>query len=150
MLVTPDAQMSARTLLGFDYGKRRIGIAVGQEITRSAQGLATIEYKENEPDWSAIDRIVKEWRPALFIVGMPQHPDKRPHEMQPLIQSFADKLAHRYQLPVAWMDEQLSSHEAAQQISHSARPKQRKQDKAEIDKLAAELILQSWLNSNPG
>ena len=142
--------MVARTLLGFDYGRRRIGVAVGQEITHTAQGLTTINSIDGEPDWAAIDKLVKQWQPQLLIVGMPHNMDDRPHELQPVVQSFGDKLKHRYHLPVKWIDEKLSSREAEQRIAQSARPKQRKHDKAEIDKLAAELILQSWLNSNPG
>jgi len=142
--------MVARTLLGFDYGKRRIGVAVGQEITHTAQGLTTIESRDGQPDWAAIDRLIMQWQPQLLIVGMPHHMDDRPHELQPVVQSFADKLRHRYQLPVEWIDERLSSQEAEQHITGSQLPKQRKQDKAEIDKLAAELILQSWLNQKPG
>ncbi len=142
--------MAARTLLGFDYGKRRIGVAVGQEITHTAQGLTTLESRDGEPDWPAIDKLIQQWQPQLLVVGMPHNMDERPHELQPVVQSFADKLKHRYQLPVAWIDERLSSLEAEQRLANSKRTKQRKQDKAEIDKLAAELILQSWLNSNPG
>ena len=137
----------ARTLLGFDYGTRRIGIAVGQEITHTAQGLTTLTNIGNEPDWSAIDKLISQWQPQLLIVGMPHHLDDRPHELAPKVQSFGDKLKTRYQLPVAWIDEKLSSSEAE---AHLAQRKQRRQDKAEIDKLAAELILQTWLNSNSG
>ena len=142
--------MAARTLLGFVYGTRRIGVAVGQEITHTAQGLTTINCDDGQPDWPAIDKLVQQWQPQLFVVGLPRNMDDRPHELTPLVQSFADKLRHRYQLPVEWMDERLSSLEAEQHIAQSKRPKQCKQDRAEIDKLAAELILQSWLNSNPG
>lgn len=142
--------MAARTLLGFDYGKRRIGVAVGQEITHTAQGLTTIVCTNDQPDWDAIDKLVRQWQPQLLVVGMPHNMDDSPHELAPVVQSFGDKLRHRYQLPVVWIDERLSSREAEQRITASQRPKQRKQDKAEVDKLAAELILQSWLNSNPG
>jgi len=140
----------ARTLLGFDFGTRRIGIAVGQEITHTAQGLTTISNLGDEPNWSAIDTLIKQWQPQLLIVGMPHHLDDRPHELRPLVQSFGDKLKARYHLPVAWIDEKLSSSEAQTRLSQQPRPKQRRQDKTEIDKLAAELILQTWLNSNPG
>ena len=140
----------ARTLLGFDFGTRRIGVAVGQEITHTAKGLTTISNINHEPDWSAIDKLVKQWQPQLLVVGLPHHLDDRPHELVPLVQSFGDKLKTRYQLPVAWIDEKLSSSEAEARIAQGVHAKQRRQDKSEIDKLAAELILQSWLNSNPG
>lgn len=142
--------MSSRTLLGFDYGKRRIGVAVGQEITHTARGLTTLNSVNDQPDWPAIDMLVKQWQPQLLIVGMPHNMDSRPHALQPVVQSFGDQLRHRYNLPVEWIDEKLSSAEAEQRLVQSAQPKQRKHDKAEIDKLAAELILQSWLNGNSG
>lgn len=142
--------MASRTLLGFDYGIHRIGVAVGQEITHTARGLTTLHSVNGQPDWPAIDILVKQWQPQLLIVGMPHHMDDRPHPLRPVVQSFGDQLRHRYNLPVEWIDEKLSSHEAEQRLAHSAQSKQRKHDKAEIDKLAAELILQSWLNGNSG
>lgn len=140
-----------RTLLGFDFGRKRIGVAVGQEITSTAKGLATVVSKQDGPDWASIDRLVAEWQPRLLVVGMPHHVDdqenNRPHELRDEVKDFGDQLAQRYNLPVEWMDERLSSLEAEQYLSAGQTKKNRKQDKAEIDKLAAQLILQSYLNS---
>lgn len=142
---------TSRTLLGFDYGRKRIGIAVGQEITHTAKGLVTLKTMQTGPDWAAIDELVKEWQPQLLVVGMPhnidEHMDERPHELHEEVKGFGDQLAERYNLPVEWIDEKLSSVEAEQQLSASQQKKQRKQNKAEIDKLAAQLILQSYLNN---
>lgn len=144
-------ELRSRTLLGFDYGRKRIGVAVGQEITRTAQGLTTLKTNQAGPDWEAIDMLVREWQPEFFVVGMPHYMDasmeNQPHALHDEVKDFGNQLAQRYNLPVEWMDERLSSHEAEQQLSESKQKKQRKQDKAEIDKLAAQVILQSYLNS---
>ena len=140
--------MTGRTLLGFDYGRKRIGIAVGQEITATAKGLATLNTTQEGPDWAAIDKLVREWQPQLIVVGMPSNMDDRPHKLHDEVKDFGNKLAERYNLPVEWIDEKLSSVEAEQLLSASPQSKKRKQDKAQIDKLAAQLILQSYLNTN--
>ena len=141
----------SRTLLGFDYGRKRIGIAVGQEITRTAKGLVTLNTTKSGPDWPAIDKLVAEWQPQLLVVGMPSHLNDQqkdqPHELHDEVKDFGDQLAQRYNLPVEWIDEKLSSMEAEQQLAMGQQKRQRKQNKAEIDKLAAQLILQSYLNS---
>ena len=144
--------MTSRTLLGFDYGRKRIGVAVGQEITSTAKGLTTLTATQSGPDWDAIDKVVKEWQPELIIVGMPSNMDanmeNKPHILHDEVKAFGNKLAERYNLPVEWIDEKLSSMEAEQQLSASSKPKKRKQDKSQIDKLAAQVILQSYLNTN--
>jgi len=137
-----------RTLLGFDFGNKRIGIAVGQELTRSAQALRTLHNTASGPDWPAIDALIQEWQPDLLVVGMPGHmDDERPHPLAEQIRDFGKQLEQRYNLPVVWSDERLSSIEAEQQLAESGMPRQRKHDKANIDKLAAAIILQTWLNS---
>jgi putative Holliday junction resolvase len=143
---------TSRTLLGFDYGRKRIGIAVGQEITRTAKGLATLSASQSGPDWEAIDKLVKEWQPQLLVVGMPHNLDDRmadrAHALHEEVKGFGDQLAARYNLPVEWIDEKLSSLEAEQLLAENHQKKQRKKNKAEIDKLAAQLILQSYLNTH--
>jgi putative Holliday junction resolvase len=140
-----------RTLLGFDFGNKRIGVAVGQELTRSAQALRTLHNTPSGPDWPAIDSLIQEWQPDLLVVGMPGHMDHdRPHPLAERILDFGKQLEQRYNLPVVWSDERLSSREAEQQLAESGMPRQQKQDKANIDKLAAAIILQTWLNSQTG
>jgi len=140
-----------RTLLGFDYGNRRIGIAVGQELTRSAQALRTLHNTPSGPDWPAIDALIQEWQPDLLVVGMPGHmEDERPHPLAEQVRDFGKQLEQRYNLPVVWSDERLSSIEAEQQLAESGMPRRQKHDKANIDKLAAAIILQTWLNSQTG
>lgn len=134
-----------RTVLGFDFGQKRIGIAVGQEITRTATALVTVNSRHTQPDWDAISGLVKTWQPALLVVGLALHTDGSDSAVTKLIRDFAAKLKIRYRLPVAFMDERLSSR-AAEELAADAK----NADKG-IDALAARVILQDWLEkkTNP-
>ena len=72
---------STQSILAFDYGAKRIGVAVGQQITNTAQGLTTLKQVKQQPDWEAIDKLISEWRPGLLIVGLPRNMDGSPHEL---------------------------------------------------------------------
>lgn len=136
-----------RTLLGFDYGSKRIGVAVGQELTRTSQALCTLNNTSSGPDWAAITGLIEEWQPDLLVVGQPHNmEDDRPHTLAEAVQNFGDQLQQRYNLPVAWVDERLSSLEAEAQLANSGKSRRDRRDKASIDKLAAAIILQTWLN----
>lgn len=137
-----------RTILGFDFGTRRIGVAVGQELTTNARGLTTLANHKTQPDWARISGLIDEWQPALLVVGMPSNMDSSPHALEEMVRDFGQQLQQQYTLPVEWIDEKLSSVEAEERLAIGNYSKQRKQDRAEIDKLAAEIILQSWLNNN--
>lgn len=137
-----------RTILGFDYGTKRIGVAVGQELTATARGLITIQNHQGQPDWPRITQLIKEWQPELLVVGMPTTMDNQPHLLEESVKDFGNQLKQRYNLPVEWIDEKLSSVEAEEILAESDIARQRRQDKAEIDRLAAQIILQSWLNTN--
>ncbi len=136
--------MNQGTVLGFDYGTRRIGIAVGQELTHTATPLETVSVTGAHPDWTAISRIIEAWRPNALVVGVPFNLDGSEHAMTRAAQRFGEELHGRYKLPVHTVDERLSSHEA-----RSLRPvKQR--SKQDIDSLAAQVILYTWLQDLPG
>jgi len=135
-----------RTLLGFDYGSKRIGVAVGQELTRGAHALRTLINTQSGPDWPSISELIREWQPDLLVVGMPHSMDDRPHPLRERVEDFGKQLQQRYNLPVAWVDEKLSSLEAEAQLASSPASQRQKRDKANIDKLAAAIILQTWLN----
>ena len=139
-----------RTLLGFDYGSKRIGVAVGQDLTRNANGLRTLHNTSSGPDWPAIDELIKQWQPDLLVVGMPHNMDDSPHPLTERVRHFGKQLEQRYNLPVVWIDEKLSSLEAEAQLAHSGKSRSTKRDKTNIDKLAAAVILQTWLNSQAG
>jgi len=136
----------AKTLLCFDYGTRRIGVAVGQTLTRSANPLTTLTAINDQPDWQAISRLIEEWRPDALVLGMPLNADGSASDITRRAQRFGNQLKGRYNLPVHTIDERLSSATAEEQLSQ--RPRKGKIHKADIDKLAATLILESWFASH--
>jgi len=101
--------MSDEVVLGFDFGTRRIGVAIGNTVTRRARALTVIDAQDNAARWRAIARLIREWSPARLVVGLPRHPDGTPHEMTARCEKFARQLAGRYGLPVAGVDERYSS-----------------------------------------
>jgi putative Holliday junction resolvase len=137
----------SRTLLGFDYGKKKIGIAVGQELTASSSPLETLYTTNNEPDWTSIGKLIDEWRATGLVVGIPYNMDDSEHEMTRSAKRFADKLKERYQLPVYTVDERLSSVEAERMIGESGKKTRNlKQKKALVDQVAAQVILNTYFN----
>ena len=146
----PDAGSVSGTVIGFDYGEKRIGFAVGETATRIANPLGAIDAIANEARWREIDRLVAQWHPVAFVVGEPHHADGSEHAIAKLAGKFARRLAARYGLPVVMVDETLTSAVAEQDLRDSrARPKSRAQKNLQIDALAASLILQSYLD-DPG
>jgi len=127
-----------QTVLGFDYGKVRTGIAVGQSVTGTATALTTLNSRNLKPDWEGISALIHEWQPDALVVGIPVHMDGTEQEMTTAARKFGRQLNGRFQLPVFEAEERLSSMEAEQYLVDS-------RDKAAIDKEAARLILQSWL-----
>ncbi len=132
-----------RTLLAFDFGRRRIGVAVGQELTRTVTPLTTLAAVKDKPDWEAITRLFQQWKPALVVLGLPLNQDGSEHELTIVVRRFGNQLQGRYNVPVELVDERLSSY-AAEEILRE-RGVNPRQHKAEIDKIAAQLILQGWL-----
>jgi putative Holliday junction resolvase len=125
------------TLLAFDYGERRIGVAVGQTISATASPVRVFQVRNGRPDWPIIDQLITDWRPDALIIGLPLNMDGTPHDLAPKVERFANRLRNRYRLPIYFADERLSSHEGAQR---RATPRE------QIDAYAAQVILESWLN----
>ncbi len=134
----------ARTLLGFDFGMKNIGIAVGQELTRTANPLTAIKARDGIPDWDRIQKLLEEWRPDLLIVGLPLNMDGSEQEMTAAARRFGNRLHGRFNIPVEWQDERLSTYEALDQMG--IRSKMDSRQRSDVDQLSAQLILQSWLN----
>lgn len=132
------------TLLAFDYGTRRIGIAVGQTLTGSANPLTTLHSRDGRPDWDGIAALIREWRPDALVLGLPYDMDDREVDWSPRVHRFARQLAGRFGLVVHLVDERLTSIEAQRQLS--ARPGRRSSDPDAIDAVAAALILETWLS----
>ena len=141
-----------KTVMGFDFGTTKIGVAVGQSITQTVTPLITLPSKNHKPDWGAIEKQIKEWQPDMLVVGLPLHLDGEAQPITQAAQKFANQLKGRFQLPVELMDERLSSYEAEErlreinaQTKNNAKKQTNKRQKAmDIDKIAAQLIVESW------
>ena len=107
----PDTTQSRGYILGFDYGLRRIGVAAGQMTTHTASSLETVSHGR-EPDWVAIDRLVKEWKPSTLLVGLPLGAEGEETDMSKAARRFGATLQERFSLEVAYADERLSSRAA--------------------------------------
>jgi len=139
MLDTPE------TIMAFDFGRRRIGVAVGQQVTSSASPLTVVTNGENGPDWQKIDSLVKEWQPDRLIVGMPAHADGSPSEMADVVNGFIRDLG-RFELPVEAVDERYTSVEVEAILkSQRASGLKGRVSKEMIDSGAAMLIAERWL-----
>jgi putative Holliday junction resolvase len=97
------------TLLAFDYGEKRIGVAIGNALTRQARALVVVPNRNREYRFEAVGKLIAEWKPDALVVGLPCHPDGTPHEMTQLAKRFGNQLNGRFNLPVAWVDERYSS-----------------------------------------
>jgi len=133
------------TILAFDYGGRRIGVAVGQSVTGSASALGTVANRDHGPDWPAIERLITEWRPAQLVVGLPLMEDGSDSDMGKAARRFCAALA-RFGLPVEVMDERYSSLEARERLVDERRQGLRgRLSKETIDAAAAVVIAERWL-----
>lgn len=135
----PERRSDNITLLGFDYGPRHIGVAVGQTLLQSATPLTTLRATSSRPDWEGITRLIAEWQPQALVVGMPYTLDDDESEMAGMAKRFARQLHGRYHLPVHMIDERLTTREAAAILGSKEKGDGR------LDALAATLILETWL-----
>lgn len=133
-----------RTCLGFDYGTRRIGVAVGQDLTGTASELASVDAKDGVPDWTQIEKLIEYWRPEVLIVGLPLRSDGSDSEQTERARRFARQLHGRYGLPVHLQDERHSS-QRAEQLLRGGNKGRREDKRKKVDRVAACLILEDWL-----
>ena len=134
------------TVLGFDVGARRIGVAVGSAFGHGARALAVVDVHAQGPDWPAIDRLHREWRPDGCVVGDPLTLDGGDQPIRVAAHAFAAQLRTRYALPVALVDERSSSVEAAQRFAADrAQGRRKRRDAAVLDAVAAAVIVERWL-----
>ncbi len=136
--------MSIQRVLGFDFGEKRIGVASGQSITCDSNPVITLTSKNNKPDWATIEQLISEWRPDALIVGLPFHLDGSKSEMTERAEKFSRQLEGRFHIPVYTHNEALSSFEAEQFLQD----KKKQHNKQDIDKIAAAIIVQNWLEQN--
>lgn len=129
-----DAEITA---MAFDFGTSRIGLAVGQSITGTAQPLAELKARDGIPDWQILGALLQQWRPDLLVVGIPYNMDGSESELSRRAEKFANRLHGRFHLPCYGMDERLSTHSARELVGAGRRDKP-------VDSVAACLILESW------
>ncbi|MCO4787378.1 MAG: Holliday junction resolvase RuvX [Marinomonas atlantica] len=135
---------STRTIIGFDFGMKNIGVAVGQELTYTANPLTVIKAKDGIPNWDEIATLLQQWKPQLLIVGLPLNMDGSEQEMTAAARRFGNRLNARFKLPVDWQDERLTTFEALDQLGINS--KMQSNTRGDVDRISAQLILQSWLN----
>lgn len=132
------------TLLAFDFGTKRIGVAVGNSITGTAQPLTTLQGEQNAPRFAAIESLIREWRPAALVVGLACNDDGTPHEMTHLCRRFANRLKGRFNMTVILVDERYTSAAASSQLNDAGiRGIKQKQL---LDQVAAQQILQAYFD----
>jgi putative Holliday junction resolvase len=151
------------TAMGFDYGSKRIGVAVGQTLTATARPLATVTVKNQQIDWAHLTALIQEWQPQTLIVGLPKHADGTDNAVTEAVYHFCQQLQQRYQLPVQTIDERLSSVAATEFMKKAKSKRQRTRSKenqpadyshfpssyalstSSLDAVAAQMILETWL-----
>lgn len=145
----PDAAHIRGNILGFDFGMRRIGVAVGQFATRTASALDTVAHRD-APDWPALDRLVREWKPAAFVVGLPLDLSGEETDLSRAARRFSAALEERYGVTARFCDERLTSRAAESRFAEMrAAGSARRKDAGRMDAMAAQIILENWLQSAP-
>lgn len=132
------------TLLAFDFGTRRIGVAVGNTISATAQPLTTLHGEQNEQRFAAIAELIREWQPVALVVGLPCNDDGTPHEMTRLCRRFANRLKGRFDLPTLLVDERYTSAAASAQLNEAGI--RGIKQKPLLDQVAAQQILQAYFD----
>lgn len=132
-------------ILAFDYGTRRIGVASGDTLTRTARALTTLERSAALP-WPAIAKLIEEFRPAQLVVGLPYNMDGTPTHLTETTRAFARELHSRHRIPVVLVDERLSSREAEGQLreARASGLKKRRLTHGDVDMAAAKVLLERW------
>ncbi|MDP2869492.1 MAG: Holliday junction resolvase RuvX [Methyloversatilis sp.] len=134
------------TVLAFDFGEKRIGVAVGECELRSASPLLTFDAETNDARWSAVGRLLDEWKPVTLVVGLPLSPDGVPHDMTARAERFARQLEGRFRLPVVLQDERYTSAEADSQLRDEGGMRDWRSRKQKLDAHAAQLILKDYFD----
>lgn len=136
-------------VIAFDFGLKRTGVAVGNLLTGSASPECTIQSKNSSPDWDSITKLIKEWKPCQIVVGMPTELDGSENPLRVAVDRFCNQLNGRYNIKVDQENEQFTSIEAAQRLKQLRQSgRKQKVTKDEVDKIAAAIILESWMHKN--
>ncbi|WP_144213612.1 Holliday junction resolvase RuvX [Shewanella donghaensis] len=137
--------MQSKTVLGFDFGTKSIGAAVGQEITASATPIGAIKANDGIPKWEEIESLIKEWQPDLVVVGLPLNMDGTEQEMTQRARKFANRISGRFGVKVATQDERLTTADAKARLFELGGFK--KLTKGQVDAVSAVLIIESYFEN---
>lgn len=140
--------MQPQTILGFDYGTKSIGIAIGQGITASASPLTSIKAIDGIPNWDEIGKLITEWQPDLVVVGLPLNMDGTEQEMTQRARKFANRINGRFGIKVATQDERLTTADAKARLFELGGFKAL--SKGQIDAVSAVLIVESYFENQFG
>ncbi len=138
-----------KTLLGFDFGMKHIGVAVGQSITHTASPLITLKAKDGIPTWTEIGSLIEKWKPTALIVGMPLQMDDAKQLMSFAAKRFMNRLYMHFKLPVFEVDERLSSWEALDRRNAAGNYAKTREDRNKMHAEAAALLLEQWMRETP-
>ena len=143
----PDMQ-TAQSIMAFDFGTQKMGMAIGQSTIESSNPLPLFAMKDGIPDWDKLLKIVKEWQPTLFLVGLPLNMDDSESELSARARKFARRLRHQTNIETWMVDERLSTRAARDELSHYHA--QGRGKKVSADSLAATLFIESWYRNPEG
>ncbi|MCX4189789.1 Holliday junction resolvase RuvX [Methylophaga sp. OBS3] len=132
------------TVMGFDFGMKNIGVAVGQKLTGTASALVALKARDGIPDWQLIENLIQQWQPQQLVVGLPLNMDGTEQQMTASARKFGNRLNNRFNIPVAWQDERLTTFEAVS--SMGLKNKFQSAKRSDVDRMSAQIILQSWLD----
>ncbi len=136
-------------VIAFDFGLKRTGVAVGNTVTGSATPECTFGSKDEQPDWDGITKLFKEWHPSQIVVGMPIELDGSENPLKKRVDRFCNQIQGRYNIAVDQENEQFTSIEAAQRLKQLRQSgRKQKVSKDEVDKIAAAIILENWMQRN--
>ncbi|RZO39843.1 MAG: Holliday junction resolvase RuvX [Rhodobacteraceae bacterium] len=133
-----------RVVMAFDFGIKNIGIAIGQEVTKTASTFYSITAIDGQPNWSELDKIINEWQPHLFVVGDPFNMDGSRSKIQDLADRFSNSLNKRYDINIEKTDERLSSREAKERLEKETIGNK---DSSNKHSISAQVILEDWFRS---
>lgn len=134
------------TVLAFDFGLKRIGVAVGQSLTQTAKPLPLLNAQDGAPKWDQVKQLIDDWQPKLLVVGLPVHMDGTEQDLTRFAKRFGNRLNGRFNLPVEWVDERLTSYEAELMLDDLNIG--RSNDKIGIDSVSAMLILEQYFSES--
>ncbi|QYK14030.1 Holliday junction resolvase RuvX [Shewanella rhizosphaerae] len=137
--------MSSASVLGFDFGTKSIGVAIGQEITGSATPLASLKANDGIPRWEEIEALIKEWKPDLIVVGLPLNMDGTEQEMTQRARKFANRISGRFGVKTATQDERLTTADAKARLFEMGGYKAL--SKGQVDSMSAVLIIESYFEN---